>query len=95
MSSLNAGIERPLFKDRADAGRRATNLVSYAGRPDLMVLALPRGAVPVGCEIARALRAPLDVLVVRKLGVRGHPELAMGAIATGVLRVLRSSRLTV
>jgi predicted phosphoribosyltransferase len=92
MSSLNAGIERPLFKDRADAGRRlAAKLASYAGRPDLMVLALPRGGVPVGYEVARALGAPLDVLVVRKLGVPGQTELAMGAIATGGVRVLNQS----
>jgi predicted phosphoribosyltransferase len=92
VSSLNEGIERPLFKNRADAGRRlATKLVSYADRPDLMVLALPRGGVPVGYEVARALRAPLDVFIVRKLGVPGHPELAMGAIATGGVRVLNQS----
>jgi putative phosphoribosyl transferase len=92
MSSLNEGIERPLFKNRADAGRRlATKLLSYAGRPDLMVLALPRGGVPVGYEVARALRAPLDVFVVRKLGVPSHPELAMGAIATGGVQVLNQS----
>jgi putative phosphoribosyl transferase len=92
MSSLNAGIERPLFRDRADAGRRlAAKLASYAGRPDLMVLALPRGGVPVGYEVARALGVPLDVLVVRKLGVPGQTELAMGAIATGGVRILNQS----
>lgn len=82
----------PLFKDRAEAGRRlAADLASYAGRPDLVVLALPRGGVPVGYEVARALRAPLDVFVVRKLGVPGRPELAMGAIASGGVRVLNRS----
>ncbi len=67
----------------------AGKLRVYAGRADLLVLALPRGGVPVAFEIARALRAPLDVLVVRKLGVPGHEELAMGAIAAGV-RVLNA-----
>src|ERR671936_2210612 len=77
------------FRDRADAGRTlATGLVEYAGRPDLVVLALPRGGVPVGFEVARALRAPLDVFLVRKLGVPGHEELALGAIASGGTRVL-------
>jgi len=72
------------FRNRADAGRRlAEKLVAYAGRPDVLVLALPRGGVPVGFEVARALEAPLDVFVVRKLGVPGHEELAMGAIASG------------
>ena len=72
------------FRDRAEAGRRlAEKLVDYAGRPDVLVLALPRGGVPVGYEVARALEAPLDVFVVRKLGVPGHEELAMGAIASG------------
>jgi putative phosphoribosyl transferase len=77
------------FRDRADAGRRlAAVLQHYAGRPDVLVLALPRGGVPVAYEVARALRAPLDIFVVRKLGVPGQPELAMGAIATGGVRVL-------
>ena len=72
------------FRDRAEAGRKlAEKLVAYAGRPDVLVLALPRGGVPVGFEVAQALRAPLDVFVVRKLGVPGHEELAMGAIASG------------
>jgi predicted phosphoribosyltransferase len=79
----------PLFRDRRDAGRQlATALGRYAGQPGLLVLALPRGGVPVGYEVARALHAPLDVFVVRKLGVPGHEELAMGAIATGGVRVL-------
>jgi predicted phosphoribosyltransferase len=60
----------------------------YAGRPDVLVLALPRGGVPVAYEVAEALHAPLDVFVVRKLGVPGHEELAMGAIASGGMRVL-------
>ncbi|HET7231901.1 MAG TPA: phosphoribosyltransferase family protein [Longimicrobium sp.] len=80
--------ETPLFTDRADAGRRlAGHLGAYAARDDVVVLALPRGGVPVGFHVARALGAPLDVLVVRKLGVPGYRELAMGAIAAGV-RVL-------
>jgi predicted phosphoribosyltransferase len=77
------------FHDRTDAGRRlAEKLAAYAGRPDILVLALPRGGVPVGYEVARALGAPLDVFVVRKLGVPGYEELAMGAVATGGVRVL-------
>jgi putative phosphoribosyl transferase len=77
------------FHDRRDAGRRlASKLMSYANRPDVLVLALPRGGVPVAFEIASALHVPLDVIVVRKLGVPGHEELAMGAIATGGIRVL-------
>lgn len=72
------------FGDRADAGRQlADALREYAGRTDVVVLALPRGGVPVAYPVACALRAPLDVLVVRKLGVPFDPELAMGAIATG------------
>ena len=77
------------FRDRADAGRRlAVQLSQYGGRDDVIVLALPRGGVPVGAEVARTLAAPLDVFLVRKLGVPGHPELAMGAIASGGVRVL-------
>src|SRR5215217_6889028 len=77
------------FRDRVEAGRRlAAALERYAGRPKLLVLALPRGGVPVGYEVARALNAPLDVMLVRKLGVPGHEELAMGAIASGGVRVL-------
>ncbi len=72
------------FKDRYDAGRRlAEALGMYAGRQDVIVLALPRGGVPVGYEVAKALGADLDVLLVRKLGVPSQPELAMGAIASG------------
>ena len=77
------------FRNRAEAGRLlAERLVQYAGRSDVLVLALPRGGVPVGFEVARALRAPLDVFLVRKLGLPGQEELAMGAIATGGARVL-------
>ena len=77
------------FRNRVDAGRSlATKLTAYANRHDVIVLALPRGGVPVGFEVAQALRAPLDVFLVRKLGVPGHPELAMGALANGGVRVL-------
>jgi putative phosphoribosyl transferase len=77
------------FFDRADAGRQlASRLTRYANRSDVVVLALPRGGVPVGLEVARTLNAPLDVFLVRKLGVPGHSELAMGAIASGGVRVL-------
>lgn len=77
------------FVDRTQAGRLlAARLTQYAGRQDTIVLALPRGGVPVAFEIARALSAPLDVFLVRKLGLPGHEELAMGAIATGGVRVL-------
>src|SRR5215207_905116 len=78
-----------LFRDRAEAGKRlAAQLTDYADRADVLVLALPRGGVPVAFEVAEALRAPLDIFLVRKLGVPGHEELAMGAIATGGVRVL-------
>ena len=77
------------FRDRVDAGLQlASRLTAYANRHDVVVLALPRGGVPVAFEVARALKAPLDVFLVRKLGVPGHPELAMGAIASGGVRVL-------
>src|SRR5690242_4120691 len=78
-----------LFRDRTEAGRvLAGKLMKYANRPDVVVLALPRGGVPVAYEVAQALNAPLDVFLVRKLGVPGHEELAMGAIATGGVRVM-------
>ncbi|HOB73292.1 MAG TPA: phosphoribosyltransferase [Phycisphaerae bacterium] len=78
-----------LFTDRFDAGRYlATRLGHYAHSPNVLVLGLPRGGVPVAYEVARALDAPLDVFLVRKLGVPGQEELAMGAIATGPVRVL-------
>jgi predicted phosphoribosyltransferase len=77
------------FKDRRDAGRRLGALLGdYANRNDVLILALPRGGVPVGFEVARALNAPLDLFLVRKLGVPGQEELAMGAIASGGVRVL-------
>ncbi|HSL72601.1 MAG TPA: phosphoribosyltransferase family protein, partial [Longimicrobiales bacterium] len=88
------------YRDRREAGRLlADHLRAFAGQPDVRVLALPRGGVPVGYEVARALNAPLDVFLVRKLGVPGHEELAMGAIASGGVRfmnedVLASSRVT-
>lgn len=79
------------FQDRQDAGRRlAVELHAYANRPDVIVLALPRGGVPVGFEVATALGAPLDVFVVRKLGLPWEEEVAMGAIARGGVRVLDS-----
>lgn len=78
-----------LFKNRFDAGRYlATRLEAYRHRPDVLVLGLPRGGIPVAAEVARLLDAPLDVFVVRKLGVPGQEELAMGAIATGGIRIL-------
>jgi len=78
-----------LFRDRSEAGRQlADELGRYAGRDDVVVLALPRGGVPVGYEVARALGAPLDVFLVRKLGAPGREEFAMGAIASGGVRVL-------
>lgn len=80
---------RVVFHDRAEAGvALAAMLTRYARRRDVVVLALPRGGVPVGWQVARALDAPLDVFLVRKLGVPGREELAMGAIASGGVRVL-------
>lgn len=80
------------FLDRHDAGHElAARLSAYAGDPSVMVLALPRGGVPVAYEVARALGAPLDLFLVRKLGVPGHEELALGAIATGGVRVFNES----
>src|SRR5882672_679554 len=77
------------FRDRTEAGRLlAEKLSAYARRPDVIVLALPRGGVPVGFEVAKALGAPLDLFLVRKLGVPGHEELAMGALASGGVRLL-------
>jgi len=77
------------FADRRQAGRRlAEELSAYEGHQDVVVLGLPRGGVPVAFEVAEALQAPLDVFVVRKLGVPGNPELAMGAMASGGVRVL-------
>jgi len=80
------------FRDRREAGRRlADDLSGYTGRHDVVVLALPRGGVPVGYEVAQALGVPLDVFLVRKVGVPGHAELAMGAIATGGVMVRNQS----
>jgi len=84
-----------LFADRRDAGKAlAARLGAYAHRPDVIVLALPRGGVPVALEVAQALEAPLDVFLVRKLGFPGNEEFAMGAIASGGVRVLNESVLT-
>ena len=78
-----------IFRDRTHAGQvLAKELQGYAGRPDVLVLGLPRGGVPVAYEVARALGAPLDVFIVRKLGAPGQPELAIGAVASGGVRVL-------
>jgi predicted phosphoribosyltransferase len=82
-------MQEPLFHDRSDAGQvLARRLSAWRGRPDALVLALPRGGVPVGHAVAQALGLPLDVLIVRKLGVPGHEEFAMGAIASGGARVM-------
>jgi putative phosphoribosyl transferase len=81
-------MDRIVFRDRVEAGEvLASRLGHYAGKPEVLVLALPRGGVPVGARVAQAVGAPLDVFVVRKLGVPGHEELAMGAIASGGVRV--------
>jgi predicted phosphoribosyltransferase len=78
-----------MFKDRVDAGKQlASHLSAYRERPGVLVLALPRGGVPVASEVADALNAPLDVFLVRKLGVPGREELAMGAVASGGMRIL-------
>lgn len=83
---MNTGM---YFHDRTDAGKRLAEALShYKGKPDAIVLALPRGGVPVAYEIAQALHLPLDLMLVRKLGVPGHEELAMGAIANGNIQVL-------
>lgn len=80
------------FRDRTDAGRQlAHELRKYAGRSDVLVLALPRGGVPVAYEVAQALDAPLDVFIVRKLGLPQYQELAIGAIASGGVRVLNEA----
>jgi putative phosphoribosyl transferase len=89
VSDLVDQTERVPFRDRAEAGRALARALShYAGRDNVVVLALPRGGVPVGYEVAKELGAPLDVFLVRKLGVPGHEELAMGAIASGGVLVL-------
>src|SRR5947208_3345086 len=82
-------MSRGPFRSRHEAGRMlATKLMAYSGRSDVLVLALPRGGVPVAHEVAKVLQAPLDVFIVRKLGVPGYKEHAMGAIASGGVRVL-------
>src|SRR3989475_3634729 len=88
--NIKPDLPKPgLFRDRSEAGRLlAAKLTAYANHPDVLVLGLPRGGVPVAYEVAQALGAPLDVFVVRKLGVPGYEELAMGAVATGGVRVL-------
>ena len=87
----NFEMDKP-FSNRREAGAKlADKLRAYANRADVLVLALPRGGVPVAYEVARALHTPMDVFVVRKLGVPGHEELAMGAIATGGVRVLNEA----
>src|SRR4051812_25081074 len=85
---MTQALSRP-FRDRVHAGQAlAAHLRKYAGRPDVLVLALPRGGVPVAYEVARALDLPLDVFIVRKLGLPMHEEYAMGAIASGGVRLL-------
>lgn len=80
------------FQNRAQAGRKLADALSYyADRPDVLVLGLPRGGIPVAFEVARRLHAPLDICLVRKLGVPGYEELAMGAIAPGGIRILNHS----
>src|SRR5205823_3217141 len=88
VQNLKASSMGPRFQDRFEAGRLlAKRLRHYANDPAVVVLGLPRGGVPVAYEIARALNAPLDVFVVRKVGLPGYEELAMGAIASGGVRV--------
>src|SRR5579864_5283429 len=83
---------RRIFRDRQDAGvQLAAELSTYSKEPNALVLGLPRGGIPVAFQVARVLHAPLDVFIVRKLGVPGHPELAMGAIASGGVRVVNPS----
>src|SRR4051812_31865311 len=80
------------FRNRSEAGKiLARQLQAYANAPNTIVLALPRGGVPVGYELSRSLNCPLDIFLVRKLGLPGHEELAMGAIASGGVRVLNES----
>lgn len=91
-SQADAGMRHPLFDDRVDAGRRlAEKLADYKDDPDVIVLGLPRGGVPVAYEVAEALDTPLDVFLVRKLGLPGREELAMGAVASGGVRVFNDS----
>ncbi|MFM6200084.1 MAG: phosphoribosyltransferase, partial [Dolichospermum sp.] len=80
------------FRNRTEAGKLlAARLTEYTHCPDILVLGLPRGGVPVAYEVAKGLNAPLDICLVRKLGVPGHQELAMGAIATGGVRVINDN----
>lgn len=91
---MNAHEEVLIYRDRTEAGRRlARELETYEGREDVVVLALPRGGLPVGRAVADALDAPLDVLLVRKLGAPFQPELALGAVATGGIRILNENLL--
>ncbi|MEB3338954.1 MAG: phosphoribosyltransferase [Leptolyngbyaceae bacterium] len=84
------------FRNRIEAGQLlAAQLLEYADRPDVLVLGLPRGGIPIAFEVAKVLHAPLDICLVRKLGVPGHKELAMGAIAPGGIRVLNQELVTV
>jgi predicted phosphoribosyltransferase len=95
MTGAATDPNRELFSDRREAGAvLARQLESYKDRKDVVVLALPRGGVPVAYEVARALNAPLDVFVVRKLGVPAHRELAMGAIAPGGVRIVDNNIIT-
>jgi predicted phosphoribosyltransferase len=88
-------VMNPLFRNRTEAGEiLAERLLRYSHRPGVIVLALPRGGVPVGVAIARRLELPLDVLIVRKLGVPGYWELAMGAVSSGGIRVLNERVIT-
>lgn len=96
MRGRRAVLPTEIFRDRAHAGRElADKLIRFSGRDDVIVLALPRGGVPVAAEVAKRLGVHLDVFVVRKLGVPGHEELAMGAIAPGDVRVLNQDVLQV
>lgn len=80
-----------IFKNRQEAGRElATRLAKYANREDVLVLGVPRGGIPVAFEVASALHVPLDIFVLRKLGVPGHEELAFGAIGSGGVRILNA-----
>lgn len=86
---MGSKLSMAIFRNRIDAGKELAELLKrFSQRPNLLVLGLPRGGVPVAFEIARILRAPMDIFIVRKLGVPGQEELAMGAIATGGTRVL-------
>lgn len=92
MTEVAVGVDPFPYRDRASGGAvLAHRLGHYAGRNDVVVLALPRGGVPVGFEVARVLGVPLDVFLVRKLGAPGHEELAMGAISTGGIRIVNEA----